>query len=192
LQEKDFLKFVNLFNDTGKKQSEIALVREALRLAGEQRHGLESGLNSTGAERTVKRKNLEYAEMWAYTMVRWTGAAARNDTTAIGYDAFAKTQRFQQYRIRQSSASRGAPHGNEYDLPVIKSLTLDFFNGIFVERPIGEDKKELTPFEVFRMLDDVDEKKRSGELNEEQAKKLKADALNLLHHDELQYEQQSD
>jgi hypothetical protein len=128
--KKDFLKFVNLFNDTGKKQSEIALVREALRLAGEQRHGLESGLNSTGAERTVKRKNLEYAEMWAYTMVRWTGAAARNDTTAIGYDAFAKTQRFQQYRIRQSSASRGAPHGNEYDLPVIKSLTLDFFNGI--------------------------------------------------------------
>lgn len=178
--KKDFLKFVNLFNDTGKKQSEIALVREALRLAGEQRHGLESGLNSTGAERTVKRKNLEYAEMWAYTMVRWTGAAARNDTTAIGYDAFAKTQRFQQYRIRQSSASRGAPHGNEYDLPVIKSLTLDFFNGIFVERPIGEDKKELTPFEVFRMLDDVDEKKRSGELNEEQAKKLKADALNLM------------
>ncbi len=178
--KKEFLKFVNLFNDTGKKQTEISLVREALRLAGEQKHGLESGLNSTGAERTVKRKNLEYAEMWANTMVRWTGAAARNDTGAIGYDAFTKPQRFQQYRLRQSKASRGAPHGNEYDLPVIKSLALDFFNGIFVERPIGEDNKELTPFEVLRMLDDVDEKKKNGELSEEQLKLEKDKVLDLL------------
>lgn len=176
---KEFLQFINLFNDTGKKQTEISLVREALRIAGSHVQGLENGLNSTGNKRKVERNNLEYAELWAYSMVRWTGAAARNDTGAIGYDAFTKSQRFQQYRIRQSSASRGAPIGNQYDLPVIKAWNLDLLNGIFVEKAVGEDK-DFTPFEVLRMLDDLDAKRKRGEITQEEYDKRKQDDLDRL------------
>ncbi len=150
-----FMSFINLFNETGKLQSTVSLVREAVRLAISERYGLENGLNDSGEARSVRRKNLEYAELWAYSMARWTGAGARNDTGAIGYDAQTKFQRFQEYRLRQARAVRGGAFGNEYDLPVIKDLTLDFFNGIFVEKEVGE-ARDFTPFEIFKQLDGID------------------------------------
>ncbi len=180
---KPFMDFINVFNDTGKKQTEIALIREALRLAGEQVHGLESGLEYTGNKRSVRRKNLEYAELWAYSMVRWTGAAAKNDTNAIGYDAFTKSQRFQQYRIRQSSSSRGAPVGNQYDIPVVKAWNLDLLNGIFVEREVGDDgpdKKEFTPLEILRQVDALEDQARRGEITQEELVELKDKTLSRL------------
>lgn len=175
-----FMNFINLFNDAGKKQTEIALIREALRLAGEQVHGLESGLESTGNKRAIKRKNLEYAELWAYSMVRWTGAAAKNDTNAIGYDAFTKSQRFQQYRIRQSASGRGAPIGNQYDLPIVKAWNLDLLNGIFVEREVGEDHQEYTPLEILRQADALEAQARRGEITQEQLVELKDKTLSRL------------
>ena len=156
----EFIKYVNLFNETGKLQSTVSLVREAVRLAVSDIYGLESGIDiepvndNEKKRRATRRKNLEYSERWAYSMARWTGAAARNDTDAIGYDAQTKAMRFQQYRVRQSDAGRGGAFGNEYDLPVLKNLTLDFFNGIFVETEQGG--KDLTPFEVFQQLDQYD------------------------------------
>ncbi len=159
--KNNFIKFVNVFNETGKKQSTVGLVREAIRLGLSEKYGLENGLEydpSTESEkkkRSTRRKNLEYAERWAYSMARWTGAGARNDTDAIGYDAQTKAMKFQQYRIRQAKSERGGAFGNEYDLPILKNLTLDFFNGIFVEQDEGE-KRNFTPFEIFEKLDDFD------------------------------------
>jgi len=153
--KKEFISYINLFNIPGKDSTAVNLVREAVRLTVSRMYGLESGLDDSIEERGLKRKNLEYAETWAYSMLRWSGAAARNDTTAIGYDAFTKVQRFQQYRIRQSKATRGGKFGNEYDLPPIKRMTLDFFSGVFVEKPVGE-KQNYTPLEIFKELDAVD------------------------------------
>ena len=177
-----FLEFINLFNNAGKKQSDISLVREALRIAGAHAHGLDDGLNATGDKRKVARNNLEYAELWAYSMVRWTGAAAKNDTGAIGYDAFTKSQRFQQYRIRQSSDTRGAPIGNQYDLPVVKAWNLDLLNGIFVEQVVGEHKDiNHTPMEVLRMLDGVDEKLKAAKKQYGEEKNIPTEILAQLH-----------
>lgn len=156
-----FIGFVNIFNETGKNQSTVNLVREALRLAISHKYGLENGLDidpvneAEKKRRKTRRKNLEYAERWANSMARWTGAGARNDTGAIGYDAQTKTMRFQQYRIRQSNEERGGAFGNQYDLPILKDLTLDFFNGIFVEKEVGENRN-YTPFEIFEKLDEID------------------------------------
>lgn len=168
---REFIDYVNLFNETGKLLSTIAVVREAVRQSVSKIYGLDDGLTEPDAHsRNIKRKNLEYAEMWAYSMSRWTGAGARNDTGAIGYDAQTKAMRFQQYRLRQAMSERGGAFGNEYDLPVIKDLTLDFFNGIFVEKEVGGDGKNYTPFEVFQMLDDVDKRR---DISEEERNRLK-------------------
>jgi len=186
-----FIEFVNLFNETGKQQSTVGLVREAIRLSLSEKYGLENGLEydpSTEAEkkkRSTRRKNLEYAERWAYSMARWSGAGARNDTGAIGYDAQTKAMRFQQYRVRQAKAERGGAFGNEYDLPVIKNLTLDFFNGIFVEKEVGESK-DFTPFEIFQELDAVDRMN----VSDEEKQKLKEpwfDKLKFKQFTELDY-----
>lgn len=51
------------------------------------------------------KKEAEYAVEWVNTMVRWTGIQARNDTKAIGYDAWSKMQNLKAYRLGQEGKS---------------------------------------------------------------------------------------
>ena len=94
--------------------------------------------------------------MWAYSMSRWTGAGANNDTSDIGFDAFTKTMRTQGYRIRQSSETRAGQFGNEYNLGVMKGLTVDLFNAIRVEPIPGEKEHRMTPFEIMTRQSQID------------------------------------
>lgn len=190
-----FVRELNPFNAKNKPEFNIKVVRELVRLVISEKYGFDYGLQYSPekkineetkkviqSDRTYHRNDLEYAETWAWVLTRWTGAAARNDTGAIGFDALTKAMKVLAYRIRQSDASRAGAFGNEYDLPVLKSLISDFFNGIFVEKSAVDGFKNITPYEVFGELDKYDKEEeeirriRGGrsdnELTEEEKAKI--------------------
>ncbi len=167
IKDKEFIQFINPFNDQNKPDLLINVTRELVRQAIAEKYGLEYGLEKTvheertksgkfrAPEREFLRISTTYAETWAWIMSRFTGAAARNDTNSIGFDAFTKTMQFMKYRIRQSAAGRAGQHGNEYNLGVFKQLTLDFFNGVWVQKGFA-DKERTTPFELMLSMDKID------------------------------------
>lgn len=168
LDPVEFISQMNPFNNQNKPEFNKNIMREMVRRAIAEKYGLEYGLNKStkeqllgkgkvrAPERTSVRNDLEYAEWWAWILTRWTGAAARNDTDAIGFDAQTKLIKFRDYRVRQSSEGRAGAFGNEYDLPVFKSLMSDFFNGVTVEKRVGEEAN-TTPFDLFRKLDEIED-----------------------------------
>lgn len=162
--KKKFLKEMNPFNEKNKPEFNKRIIREMVRQVIAKKYNLDDGLDAKDQngnldlkKRDLVRKELEYSEAFAWVLTRWTGAAARNDTSAIGFDAFTKTLKFRDYRKRQSNEGRAGQFGNEYDLPVFKGLTSDFFNGITVEKKVGE-KINYTPFEIFRKIDDIEDR----------------------------------
>ncbi len=173
-----FIKLMNPFNEKNKPEFAKKLIREMVRQVISRKYDLEYGLtemrvvngvfNSEDVkERDLVRKDLEYAEAFAWVLTHWTGAAARNDTGAIGFDAFTKTMKLREYRKGQSGLNRAGSFGNEYDLGVFKGLAVDFFNGITVEKKLEDKGNNYTPFEIFRIMSDIedsslpeDEKKR--------------------------------
>lgn len=184
-----FIEAMNPFNNQNKPEFNKSIMREMVRQAVAEKYGLEYGLNKStkevevngktkAPEREFLRKDLEYAEAWAWILTRWTGAAARNDTAAIGFDAFTKVMKLQDYRVRQSNESRAGQFGNEYDLPVFKSLVQDFFDAVTVEKKSGE-KVNTTPFELFRRLDAIEDDKSLSEEEKKNEKKKIADRMNF-------------
>lgn len=163
-----FIEEMNPFNNQNKPELNKQVMREMVRQALAEKYGLEYGLDKSvqkkevngrtkPAERDFLRKDLEYAETWAWILTRWTGAAARNDTGSVGFDAMTKVMKPRDYRIRQSGEGRAGAFGNEYDLPIFKSLVSDFFNGITVEKRAEDEGKNITPFELFRALDEKED-----------------------------------
>lgn len=199
LNEKDFVIEMNPFNAKNKPEFNKRIMREMVRQVIADEYGLDNGLNPDTMkfdengkldqmQRDLVRNDLVYAETFAWVLTRWTGAAARNDTGAIGFDALTKTMKLRDYRKRQSSETRAGAFGNEYDVPVFKGLTVDFFNGITIEKHGKEPN--ITPFEVFRKMDEIEEGK--GEyagLSEPERIKLKRDWAKRLNFE--QYLQRS-
>jgi hypothetical protein len=116
---EEYLKFINVFTAPGPQKSEeiITEVRERM------------------VQSIMKAENLDYdeakyAEAWAFSMTKWTGLAAKNDTAAVGHDAWTKVLNTQEYRIRQMSDKRNAMHGNIFNMLGIKRIGLNFFEGI--------------------------------------------------------------
>lgn len=158
-----FIEIMNPFNAQEKDEFHLKISREMMRQVLAHEYKLEYGLdynmdNKIGetTRRSFLRMPLEYAELWGYTMTRWTGAGSNNDTANIGFDAFTKTMRTRGYRLRQSAATRAGQFGNEYNLGVMKGLTVDLFNAIRVEPTPGQEGPRLTPFEIMTKQSQVD------------------------------------
>lgn len=190
LNPKVFIEEMNPFNNQNKPEFNKSIIREMVRQAVSEKYGLEYGLNKSieeveingktkAPEREFLRKDLEYAEAWAWILTRWTGAGARNDTAAIGFDAFTKVMKLRDYRVRQSSEGRAGQFGNEYDLPVFKSLIQDFFNAVTVEKRPEDKGKNITPFELFRQLDAIEDDKSLSEEQKKIEKKKISDRMNF-------------
>jgi len=118
-------KDLNIFNTVTKPERITTLVRNAITATSGRLEGL------TGDD-------INYAGTWAFTMRNWTGIAAKNDTTAIGFDAWSKLINFQEYRVRQASGREGG--GNLETLWGIRSLGLTFLDGLIVTTESGERK----------------------------------------------------
>ena len=116
---KDFMEYINVFTGPGPNKDEavITQVRERMVRAIMEQTGLD-------------RREAQYAENWAFSMTKWTGLAAKNDTGAVGFDAWTKIINSQEYRIRQMADKRNASYGNIFNVLGLKRLGLNFFEGV--------------------------------------------------------------
>lgn len=181
VKPEKFIKLMNPFNEKNKPEFTKKLIREMVKQVISKKYGIEYGLTEMKVvdgkfdkedvkERDLVRKDLEYAEAFAWVLTHWTGAAARNDTGAIGFDALTKTMKLREYRKGQSGVNRAAPFGNEYDLGVFKGLAVDFFNGVTVEKKLEDKGYNYTPFEIFRIMSDIED---DPSLSEDEKKRQK-------------------
>jgi len=101
---------------------------------------IEAELDSMIRQRAYQEA--KYADEWAFSMMRWTLAASKNDTNGIGFDAATKITRTEQYRTRQAAAHRMGALGNMYNIPIFKSIGLDMFNAILT-LPVRDENGDL-------------------------------------------------
>lgn len=115
----DFMRYVNVFTGPGPNKDEVVVndVRQRM---------VESIMNKLG----ISYEDAKYAEAWAFSMTKWTGLAAKNDTGGVGFDAWTKVLCTFEYRLRQMSPTRNAAYGNIFNVLGLKRLGLNFFEGI--------------------------------------------------------------
>jgi hypothetical protein len=89
--------------------------------------------------------NSHFAETFAYTMTRWTGAQARNNQGAAGYDAWSKLQKTRTYRLKMTEPDYGGGYGNEYQVHQLKQLSTDLWTGTRTETKITDEDRETIP-----------------------------------------------
>lgn len=140
-EKKDFMEYINIFNDNQRDIPAIQEIRERISQSIMQEHKL-------------SYEDAKYAENWAFSMARWTGIGAKNDTEGIGFDAWTKVLSTQEYRMRQGEDTRGSTIGNLYNVGDFKALGVDFFNGV-----LATDGKTLLELIQGGQGDRVDLKK---------------------------------
>lgn len=116
---RQYLEFINVFTAPGPQKSEAIIeeVRERM-------------VQSVMREMGLDYDEAKYAEAWAFSMTKWTGLGAKNDTGAVGHDAWTKALNAQEYRIRQMAEHRNALYGNIFNMLGMKRLGLNWFEGI--------------------------------------------------------------
>lgn len=120
-----FMSYMNLFHGPSKEQGQIKEVRERV------------------VQSLMQKKGLSYheaklAEAWAFSLCRFTGVAARNDTDSVGFDQWTKQTNLEPYRQRQISERRRAKYGSKYTMahedhksgPGLKRVTLTFVEAV--------------------------------------------------------------
>lgn len=154
VNDANLIKYLNFFVSPTSLQTNIAHVRELVKLSIAKEIGLDDGLSypptkeewdreeelaksekrsiSLKGRRNTKRINLEFAEINSFVEQRWNGAAARSDTGVRGYDAWTKMSA-QRYRERQSSKDTMGPIGNPKDIPILKQLAPDMWLALKTE-----------------------------------------------------------
>lgn len=83
--------------------------------------------------------NTKFAEMFAFQMTRWTGAQARNNQSAAGYDAWVSLMKTRTYRMKYGEADRSEATGNPYTIHELRSLNTDMMTAIRTETKISKD-----------------------------------------------------
>lgn len=163
--------FINIFNLPGKNSRAMDVTRALIKDSLIEKFDLyirdKDGNyvydtitdEETGEKKQVKRVdtlNLDFAETYANSMARWTGAGARNDTSSIGYDAWTKLQDTDDYRLKQPEWTRGGGFGNPYTIRVLKQLGRDLFTATFTETIDPNKKgeyKNKTPLQVLMEME---------------------------------------
>ncbi len=99
---------------------------------GEKREVVRYGLTSDDEGKNEDTWTQRMAWVGASAMARVFGAAARNDTTAQGYDAMSKMHLFETYRNKMMNKNADE-HGNPYTIHQFKVLAMDPFNAMTTE-----------------------------------------------------------
>lgn len=181
IHKKEFNDFINIFTGPETNSQNIAMVRKMVKNSiqeiyyPDEKTAPESVKTSFGMP--------SYAEQWAHSMLRWSGAAARNDTGARSYDKWTELQLTYWKRIRDTKGSRAGGAGNPYNMALYKALSPNLLNGIVLQ-----DDKNTTPFQVLTEIENArkemtEGKKDAGAYNEllqEQMSRLEftANAMN--------------
>jgi len=174
-----FTRFVNVFNSPEKENKTVSLVRGLIRKSVGERYGLY--LMETDSEgkviigpdgrpqfkvdengnKIMDDQNLNYAENFAFSMTRWLGIGARNDTGASAFDALSKVLNTRPYREKQFSDTRGGGFGNMFTVKAIRSLAVPFLHGVRTETVKGRNSVDgsnsyKTPLEILEDLDQAE------------------------------------
>jgi hypothetical protein len=134
-----FTDYVNVFNEIEKPIKGVSAVRELIQESVMKKHKLDVEINVKDKNGRIKKErvdddlNAAYAENWAYSMARWTGIGARNDTRARTFDAWSKVMNTRKYRKRQARETSGGDFGNIYNIDAFPATGIDFWNGVQTE-----------------------------------------------------------
>ncbi len=150
-KNSDVMNFINIFNSPGKNGRMVDVTQSLIRDSLREIYDLYV-IDPKNGEKKADLSSIEFAETFGKSMARWTGGAARNDTSSVGYDAWTKLQDVDDYRLKQPKRERGGAFGNPYSVHAVKQLGLDLFSGIFTEtrdpHKVGEYKQK-TPIQVL-------------------------------------------
>jgi hypothetical protein len=136
-----FISFINILATQTPSGNWERMVRKALRTAMVERYGQKVGTTADGKAKYALLTeegeddpySLEVADLIAYAMVRPTGAGARNDVGASGFDAASKWMNTEAYRRKMATVERGGAFGIPFTVPQFKRMLVDFMNGITTE-----------------------------------------------------------
>lgn len=141
INEWRYIKAFN-FNSSPQIPAEPSLiVRAAIKKFLAEKYDLKVKDNETG-EMLNDGNSVDFAELFANTMNRWTGAQARNNHSAAGYDAWVALMKTRAYRRKYSESNRSEAFGNPYTVDMIRSLIPDLMTGIRTETRITEVDRE--------------------------------------------------
>jgi len=120
---KDYVLEINPYNLATKDTELINEVQERMRL-----FIMDSSQNEGGIG--LDYDEAKYAEIFAFSMTRWSGVAAKNDTGYVGFDSWTKVLELDRYRQRQAESNRAGIVGNIFTFGGLKRLGVDFFVGV--------------------------------------------------------------
>lgn len=144
--ESKFIKTMNIWSSPQLKSKVESLVRAAVQADITRIAGLYlPGKDAEGNQR-VDTLNAHFAETYAYTMSRWTGAAGHNNLGAAGFDAWGgKFQHTENYRAKMADPGVGGGYGNPYTAHMLRMLATDMMTGIRTETLIDNDDRKNNP-----------------------------------------------
>ncbi|MBI3984890.1 MAG: hypothetical protein HY344_02995 [Candidatus Levybacteria bacterium] len=124
-RKKSLMSYMNIFHGPSKDQTQIKEVRERI-------------VQSLMQKKGISYHEAKLAEAWAFSLCRFTGVAARNDTDSVGFDQWTKQTNLEPYRQRQRSERRRAKYGSKYTMahedhksgPGLKRVTLTFVEAV--------------------------------------------------------------
>ena len=171
--EEAFIKLFNIFNNM-EKESTLRNVVETIIME-------ESG------DENLNGINKAYAHLISSRLVRFTGAAAENDTDFVGYDAFTRMGHFQGYRAKLLEdkpiedewgnlvhKNRGGDAGNIYTIPEFRRLVVNPLLGIVTEAKMKDKAGKEVEKPILMVLEDLEKKgKEITEIRKEKTHKLK-------------------
>lgn len=139
INEEQFVRKLNIFQSPKIPLKLTKLVRQSIQndIAHKYKIYLPPGVNGSymaegqeGVEpqkqpHRVDTETVAYADQFAFSMVRWSMAAARNNLTAAGYDYGGKMYA-ETYRRKQAGGDYAGSFGISYTVPQFKMLWSDF------------------------------------------------------------------
>jgi hypothetical protein len=142
INEWAFIKNLNIFSNPQYDKRKEDIVHSAIQMDIAKRYNLTV---PNGKEINPDGLSAGYAQLFAYTMSRWTGAQARNNQGAAGYDAWVKLLKTRTYRMKQAEQGYGGAYGNPYTTNMIKGVATTFMEATNTLAKITDEEKKNNP-----------------------------------------------
>lgn len=163
VQNKDaFIKLVNYFSTMGPNNKTKHVIEEALKNTVAEQYDFVSKEGNTDEKDEF---SLKLGALIAEAHTLFTGAAAKNDFNAAGFNALSKLHNLENYRRKMATEARGNAMGNPFTVAQFKMLAVDWARATRVSeaqksdgldkdgKPIMRTKTYLEVMEEMRALD---------------------------------------
>lgn len=157
-----FIKLVNYFATMGPNNKTKYVIEQALKDAITEQYDFHS---KEGNTEEIDKHSLNLAALIAEAHTLFTGAGAKNDPNAAGFNALSKLHNLENYRRKMATEARGNAMGNPFTVAQFKMLAVDWARATRVSeaqksdgldkdgKPIMRTKTYLEVMEELRALD---------------------------------------